>query len=138
MLEKHKEVFKDELGLIKGVSAKTHVDPTARPWFHKSRSLPQVLRAKVQQELTRLEKKGVITQVQFSDWAAPVVPVIKRNGSVRICGDYKVTTNLATNVDSYPLPKIDHLLASLGQGKVFSKLDLAHAYQQVLLDEESS
>ena len=40
-------------------------------------------------------------------------------------------------MDSYPLPKIDDLLASLGPGKIFSKLDLAHASQQVLLDEES-
>ena len=80
---------------------------------------------------------GVITQVQFADWAAPIVPVIKKDGSVCICGDYKVTINQATNVDSYPLPKIDDLLASLGPEKIFSKLDLAHAYQQVLLDEES-
>ena len=70
---------------------------------------------------------GVITQVQFADWAAPIVPVIKNDGSVRICGDYKVTINQATNVDSYSLPKIDDLLASLGPGKIFSKLDLAHA-----------
>ena len=43
----------------------------------------------------------------------------------------------ATNVDTYPLPKIDNLLASLGRGKSFSKLDLAHAYQQIPLDEAS-
>ena len=137
LLEKHKAVFQDELGLIKGVSAKIYVNSTARPQFYKPRSLPQVLRTKVEQELQRLEKMGVITQVQFANWAAPIVPVIKKDGSVRICGDYKVTINQATNVDSYPLPKIDDLLASLGLGKIFSKLDHAHAYQQVLLDEES-
>ena len=137
LLEKHKAVFQDELGLIKGVSAKIYVNSTARPQFYKPRSLPQVLQRKVEQELQRLEKMGVITQVQFADWAAPTVPVIKKDGSVCICGDYKVTINQATNVDSYPLPKIDDLLASLGLGKIFSKLDLAHAYQQVLLDEES-
>ena len=56
---------------------------------------------------------------------------------MRICGDYKVTVNQAAKLDTYPLPKIDDLLASLGAGKSFSKLDLAHAYQQIPLEEES-
>ena len=42
-------------------------------------------------ELERLEREGVIEPVQFSDWAAPIVPVVKRDGSIWICGDYKVT-----------------------------------------------
>ena len=79
----------------------------------------------------------MIEPVQFSDWAAPIVPVLKRDGSVRACGDYKVTVNQAARLDTYPLPRIDDLFASLSGGKTFTKLDLAHAYQQVPLDEES-
>ena len=45
--------------------------------------------------------------------------------------------NKAAEVDSYPIPRIDDLLASLAGGKLFSKLDLAHAYQQLLLDDAS-
>ena len=75
--------------------------------------------------------------MQFSDWAAPIVPVLKQDGSVRICGDYKVTVNQAAKTDSFPLPRIDDLFASLAGGQAFSKLDLAHAYQQLELDEES-
>ena len=66
-----------------------------------------------------------------------IVPVTKRDGSVRICGDYKVTVNQAALPDSYPLPRIDDLFAALSGGRVFSKLDLAHAYQQISLDDES-
>ena len=66
-----------------------------------------------------------------------MVPVIKKDGSVRLCGDYKVTLNQATLTDTYPLPRIDDMLASLAGGTAFSKLDLAHAYQQVELDDES-
>ena len=73
----------------------------------------------------------------FSEWATPVVPVIKKDGSVRLCGDYKVTLNQATLTETYLLPRIDEMLASLSGGTVFSKLDLAHAYQQVMLDDES-
>ena len=56
-----------------------------------------------------------------------IVPIVKGDGLVRICGDYKVTVNISARVDSYPLPRIDDLLASLSGGKSFSKLDLAHA-----------
>ena len=48
-----------------------------------------------------------------------------------------MTVNQASKTESYPLPKIDDLLASLAGGKKFSKLDLANAYQQVPLDENS-
>ena len=75
--------------------------------------------------------------MEFSDWAAPIVPVVKRDGSIRICGDYKVTVNQAAKLDKYPLPWIDDIFASLEGGKIFSKWDLAHAYQLVPLDESS-
>ena len=82
-----------------------------------------------------MEWADVIEPVQYSDWAAPIVPVLKRDGSVRICGDYKVTVNRALTTDTYPLPRVNDLFASLAGGKMFSKLDLAHAYQQILIDE---
>ena len=61
----------------------------------------------------------------------------KSNGSIRICGDYKVTINPVLQVDQFPVPKPDDLFATLAGGKKFSKLDLSHAYQQVLLEPES-
>ena len=74
---------------------------------------------------------------ELSDWAAPMVPVLKPDGSVRICGDYKLTVNKVSKIDYYPLPRIDELLASMAGGTLFSKLDLSHAYQQVQLDDKS-
>jgi len=137
VLQKHSATFQDELGLVKGVTAKIHVDAEVQPWFCKARTVPYALRAKVDQELERLEKAGVIEPVQFAEWAAPIVPVLKRDGSVRVCGDYEVTVNQAVKPDTYPLPRIDDLFTALSGGKIFSKLDLAHAYQQIALDEES-
>jgi len=95
------------------------------------------LQSKVEDELNRLQDTDVIKPVKFSEWAAPVVPVVKPDGSIRICGDYKVTINQATQTDTYPLPKIEDLFASLSGGKFFSKVDLASEYQQILLEEES-
>ena len=137
ILQKHAAVFREELGLVRGTTAKIHMDATAQPRFCKARTVPFALRVKVDEELQRLQRTGVISPVRFSEWAAPIVPVTKRDGSVRICGDYKVTVNQATLPHSYPLPCIDDLFAALSGGRVFSKLDLAHAYQQISLDDES-
>ena len=75
--------------------------------------------------------------MKFAKWAAPIVPVVKRDGTVRICGDYKLTINQVSSADPYPLPRIEDLFASLSGGKQFSKLDLSHAYQQLVLSEQS-
>ena len=81
------------------------MNSTARPRFCKPRTVPYALRAKVNQELERLEKAGVIKPVQFADWAAPIVPVLKPDldGSVRLCGDYKITVDQAAKPDSHRL-----------------------------------
>ncbi|CAG2249536.1 unnamed protein product [Mytilus edulis] len=135
ILEANKEVFKDELGTVKGMKAKIYVDESAVPKYFKARPLPYALKDKVEMELERLEKEGQIQQVEFSDWAAPIVPVVKENGSIRICGDYKVTVNAVSKLDNYPIPKTEDLYATLGGGQEYTKLDLNQAYQQIELDE---
>lgn len=73
----------------------------------------------------------------FSDWAAPIVPVLKADKkSVRICGDFSATVNKASRLDNYPIPKVEDLFAKL-RGVVFTKLDMSQAYQQLSLDDES-
>jgi len=138
LLRAHEEVFKDELGTVRSLQATQHVRPDARPKFFKPRSAPFAIKGAIEQELDRLEATGVIQKVTHSEWAAPIVPVPKKDGKFRICGDYKLTVNQSLDVDQYPLPKPEDLFATLGGGKTFSKLDLSQAYQQLMLDEESS
>ena len=88
-------------------------------------------------ELDRLQAEGSLTPVRFLDWAAPIVLVVKANGQIRISGDYKMTINQVAQPDVYPLPLVEDLFTLLSCGKIFSKLDLMHIYQQVLLEEES-
>eukprot|EP00731_Ephydatia_muelleri_P005173 Em0002g1349a len=125
ILERHAEMFQDELGLVRGLKVKLHMKDSAKPRFYKAHPVPYALREKMEAELVRLEKSGVIEKVQFSEWAAPVVPILKRDGSIRLCGDYKLTINRAAIVDPYPLPRIEDISSSIGNAKVFSKLDLA-------------
>ena len=79
----------------------------------------------------------MIEPVNHSEWAAPIVPVPKADGTVRICGDYKVTINPILEIDQYPLLRPEDLFSTLSGGQKFTKMDLSHAYQQILLDEES-
>ena len=72
-----------------------------------------------------------IVPVQFSDWAAPIVPVTKFDGTIRICGDNSVTVNAVSKLDQYPLPKIDDQFTAMSGGLLFTKLELSHAYQQL-------
>ena len=74
----------------------------------------------------------------MSAWATPVVPVPKRDGTNRLCGDYKITVIPVLQVDQYPLLNPTELMTTLSGSKHFSKLDLTLAYQQMLLDEDSA
>ena len=84
-----------------------------------------------------MQDLGIITPVQHSEWAAPIVPIMKPDGSMRLCGDYKVTVNKVVSPDNYPLPRIVDIFAALQREKLFSKLDLSQAYQQLPLDPDS-
>ena len=58
------------------------------------------MRGKVEQELDQLQRQGILTPVAFSDWAAPIVPVLKKDGSVWICGDYRPMVNQAAKLET--------------------------------------
>ena len=109
----------------------------AKPWFHRARPVPFALKGHIEEALDQLEADSVLENVTHSDWAAPIVTVAKRDGSIRVCGDYKVTVNPVLDVDKYPLPRREDIFATLTGSKRFSTLDLSHAYNQLILDEES-
>ena len=118
VLDKHPEVFKDELGTLKDAKTQLFVKPGAVPKFHKPRRVPHAIKGgAIEQELDRLENMGVLEKVRFSNWAAPIVPVVKPDGGVRICGDNKVTVNSTLKVDQHPLPNPEELFVALSGGE---------------------
>ena len=89
LLEKHKKLFQAGLGTFTGQKAQLQVR-AGRARFHKARSVPFAIRDAIGGELDRLEAEGILEKISYSEWAAPIVAVPKKDGSYRICGDYKV------------------------------------------------
>ena len=104
ILQKHTAVFQEGLGTLKGFKAKILVEEGATPRFCKARTVPYSVKETVDKELDRLVAEGTLEPVQFSDWASPIVPVLKADkSSVRICGDFKQTINPVSKLDRYPM-----------------------------------
>ena len=135
LINQSSEVFEEGLGTFRGPKAKIHVEVDAVPNFCKAQPVPYAMKGEIEEELKGLQEEGTIESVQFSEWAAPIVPIMKYNNSIRICGDYKTTVNQVSKLDNYPIPKVEDLLATLGGGEKFTKLDMSQAYQQLQLDE---
>ena len=80
-----------------------------------------------------LEKKFI--RPSASPWGAPILLVMKKDGSSRLCVDY-LQLNKLTIKNKYPLPRIDDLLDQLKGAAVFSKIDLRFWYHQILVKPE--
>lgn len=104
----------------------------AKPIKMAPRRVPLHLQQEVTDHIKQMLDNGII-QPSCSPWAAPVVPVRKRDGSLRFCIDYR-KLNEVTQKDAYPLPRIDDVLDSLANACWFSTLDLASGYWQVEVD----
>ena len=87
-------------------------------------------------EIEHFQEVGSIVPVTHSEWETPIVPIVKGGRSIWICGDYKVNVNQVSKLDNYPIPKTEDKLAKIWGGQKFTKLNLSHVYQQLLLDDE--
>ena len=88
----------------------------------------------LKKKVDELQDKGFIRS-SSSPWGAPVLFVPKKDGSVRMCIDYRALNNL-TIKNRYPLPRIDDLFDQLSGARVFSKIDLRSGYHQVMVKGE--
>ncbi|UYV79719.1 K02A2.6-like [Cordylochernes scorpioides] len=135
LIENYANLFNNDLGCLKDVKLNICIKRDAAPVFCKARSLPFAMKKKVEDELEDMVDKGILEPLDYADWAAPIVPVLKKDGRIRICGDFRSTANRAIILDKYPLPTIDEIFSKLSGSTVFSTLDLSMAYLQVELAE---
>ena len=135
MLAKNEDLFMTKGMKIAGTVKTTHRIIQLKDNFKIQHYPPQRLGGKQKEaqekEVIKLIEMGVIRR-SASPWAARMLLVKKPDGSWRPCIDYR-GLNTMTVRDSYPLPIIDDVLAKVGTGKVFSKIDLFSGYWQVLM-----
>ncbi|TLY46627.1 MAG: DDE-type integrase/transposase/recombinase, partial [Gammaproteobacteria bacterium] len=137
LVDEFPEVFCDKLGQYKGEPVKLTLKPDSTPRYFKPRPIPFSLKHKVEKELQRLTDENILVPVKSSDWGTPIVPVMKKNGDIRICGDFRVSLNDKLVVEKYPIPRIEDLFTNLQKGDKFSKIDLTQAYMQLELHPDS-
>ena len=108
LIAKYQDLFEKGYGHLKQFKASIQVREDAQPIFLKAGPVPYALKEKVEQELQRLEEEEIIYKMSQSDWAARVVSVPKKDGTLRVCGDYEMTVNrvLMLNNTHYRMQKI--------------------------------
>lgn len=105
------------------------------PVRQRSYRVPQHLVAKLLKEVEEMQRLGVI-EPSHSEWCSPVVIVVKKDGSLRICIDFR-KVNAMSEFDAYPMPRIDELLERIGRARFITTLDLCKGYWQVPLETAS-
>ena len=108
-----------------------------KPIQLKPYKVPLSLNDKVHDEIERLLRLGHLEPVNVSNWATPVIPVLKSEGTVRLCGNFKLTVNPYLIIKRQPIPTKEEIFSKLQIGKKWSQLDLRHAFMQLSVEEES-
>ncbi|GKB62545.1 putative reverse transcriptase domain-containing protein [Tanacetum coccineum] len=131
------EVFPEDLpGLPPTRQVEFHIDlvPGAAPVARAPYRLAPSEMKELADQLQELSDKGFI-RPSSSPWGAPVLFVKKKDGSLRMCIDYRELNKLTVK-NRYPLPRIDDLFDQLQGSSVYSKIDLRSGYHQLRVREE--
>eukprot|EP00731_Ephydatia_muelleri_P009196 Em0004g1534a len=137
------ELFKPGLGCLKDYQLEVKFKPDAKPVFCKPRVVPFALLEDLNQAYDAGITQGVWKPVQFNTYGTPVVPLRKAatpdqaKAKLRVCGDYSVSVNPQLEPHRHPMHLPEDLMRKLGGGHGYTKIDLADAYNQVMLGPES-
>jgi hypothetical protein len=136
-LREYRDVFLEEvLGLPprRDIDFSIELTPGAMPVSRTPyrMSTPELIEPKLQ--LKEMMDKGYI-RPNVSPWGAPVLFVKKKDGTLRLCIDYR-QLNKVTIKNKYSLPRIDDLFDQLGGASIFSNIDLRSGYHQVQIKSE--
>ncbi len=133
MLNTHANTFQNKPGVPKGVKHVINTG-TSAPVRSPVRPMNNAKHLIVVEKLNQWIAEGLVERSN-GPWSSPVVIVHKKDGTIRLCGDY-CNLNSVTIADQYPMLRIDEILSRLGKAKYFTSLDLYHGYLQVEMAEE--
>ena len=144
---KENKVLKGLMTKYPSVFANDNDPPNITPYYYhtirlqsdpkpkSSYQIPACLHDKVQKTVKVMEQQGIIRPSK-SSFHSPLVPIVKKDGKIRLCIDFRNLNKHVIN-DCFPLPNINHILHNLGKGKLFTCLDMKQGYHQIPLAEES-
>lgn len=135
--KKFPQLFSPGLGRCTKTKVSLTLKKDAPKVFRKARPVPFAAASAIEDEIMRQQHLGVFTPVQYADFAAPIVAVKKKNGQIRLCGDYSTGLNNALEPNQFPLPTADQIFATLAGKKIFTVIDLSDAFLQMELDDDA-
>ena len=135
VLQKNADVFTWTHSDMTGInpvhfSHKLNVFPSTRPVRQRVRRFHLDRHQIIQAEVDNLLKAGFIREVRYPEWLSNVVVVPKKGGKWRVCVDY-MDLNDACPKDSFPLPRVDHIVDASARHGMLSFLDAFSGYQQI-------
>ena len=137
ILKEYNDVFKS-VGTLPGGPYHIRLKEDHKPVQHPLRSVPVAMQSAYKVELDRLIKEGIITKVkEHTEWINSIIPVMKSNGSLRLCLDPK-DLNKAIKRKQWYSRTIDDILPELAKSKYKTLKDATSGYWHVVLDLASS
>ncbi|XP_077501465.1 uncharacterized protein LOC144112529 [Amblyomma americanum] len=135
LFARYPEVFSETPGIAEVGTHRIVLEDGYRPKRAFPYRVPELLRKEVSRQVEELLELGLIYPVE-SDCAHPVVCVGKKDGSVRLCVDYRAL-NAGTKTDAFPMMHAQELIMKVGQSKFITVVDLRRGYWQVPVEQES-
>jgi hypothetical protein len=136
VVQEYPDVFSEDLpGMppYRDIKFITELLPGTPPISKRSYRMPKNELVELKKQMAELQAKGFI-RPSSSPWGAPVMFVEKKDGTQRICVDYR-SLNEVTIKNKYPLPRIEDLFDQMKGTSVFSKIDLRSGYHQLKIQE---
>ncbi len=136
LLDEMSDFFSETPGLCENVMCRIVLTEHAVPVSQQGRNIPVGIEQAVSEEIEKLLRDGIIVK-SSSLWSSPLVPVRKKDGSVRICVDFR-QLNLVTPLVRHWVPSLEEILQKVGNCSCLSTLDLTSGFHQIEMEPESS
>ena len=140
LLKEFKDCFAWDYNEMPGLSRnlvehKLPMKDGAKPVKQTPRRFAPAVVSKIKEEIERLLKSKFIQTARYVEWLANIVPVLKKNGKLRVCIDFR-NLNTATPKDEYAMPVAEMLVDSAAGFQYLSMLDGYAGYNQIFIAEE--
>ncbi|OMO94091.1 reverse transcriptase [Corchorus capsularis] len=142
LLKEYEDVFAWSYEQMPGldenlVTHELHISPSSKPVKQSARVFRPEIDVQIKEEIDKLLRVGFIKPINHPTWLSNVVPVKKKNGSIRVCVDFR-DLNKACPKDDFPLPNIDTLVDATAGHEMFSFMDGFNGYNQIKMCKEDA